>query len=468
MARTAAVRSAPVQSALRRVRRIDTDAVLHRVIAAVLAGQLRLFLRRNPGVIVVAVTGSVGKTTTKLAVASVLGQRMRVRAHPGNYNTDIGVPMTAFDLESPEDMRNPRRWMSLIVEGQRRAMAPAPYDVLVVELGASRVGGISRFSYLKPDIGIVTAIRPNHLSGFGSIENVAREKMALAAFSRRALLNADDERVMSGAASLRPARCSTFGIEHGDYQMIPGRLAWPTGYAGSVVLCDDARFAVQSRFVARYTLPALAAAAAVGDLLGLAPEEIRAGLEAARPVAGRMNVLRGLRESVIIDDSYNASAHSVLAALEALRAAPGTAKIAVLGDINGMASTLSDNHTMVGGRCADLDHLVTIGGLARELLVPAAIAAGLPMDRIHSFSNPYEAGWYTRQILAPGTVVLVKGSQSGVLAEEATALLLADPRDRTLLVRQSAWWQTVKRQTYGRLAEGCPPDASPVGARTTP
>jgi UDP-N-acetylmuramoyl-tripeptide--D-alanyl-D-alanine ligase len=432
---------------IERIRGRLPAARCHRLIASALNWQLRRFLRRHPDVTVVAVTGSLGKTTTKITIAAVLGKSLRVRAHPGNYNTDVGVPLSAFGLTSPGDVRQLGKWSQVLLQAERRVWAPSPCDVLVLELGADSVGEIGRFAYLEPDVGIVTAIKPCHLEGFGSMDNIAREKMLLARFSRIALLNADDDRVMSEHATLTN-RCYTFGADGGECRMIPGELDWPAGYGGRVQL-RDASIPVRTRFVGRHTLPAVAAAAAVGDLLGLGPEEISAGIDAVRPVSGRMNLLRGINGSFVIDDSYNASPDSVTAALATLFHAPASCRIAILGDMNELGGYARDAHELVGEHCARLDHLVTIGPLARELLAPAAIRAGVPPDRVQSFDSPYRAGWYARDLVRPGTVILIKGSQNGVLAEEATAQLIADPRDRALLVRQSASWQDTKLRIFG-------------------
>lgn len=445
-----------------RLRRVDLEELAYRLYRAILRWELRLFLRRNPQLVVVAVTGSMGKTTTKSAVASVLGQRWRVRAHPGNYNSHIGVPLAAFGLEDPGPSTDVGAWARVLKQALRQATARSSVDILVLELGALRPGHIARFSYLKPHIGVVTAIRPVHLTGFGSVENITREKMALAGYSRLALLNADDVRVMAESARLDHLNVRTFGIDKGEYRVVPEQLHWPEGHAASLRM-PGGTVAIQSRLVGRHTLPAVAAAAAVGDLLGLTPGEIKAGLESMQPAPGRMHVLRGAADSLLIDDSYNANVDAVVAALDVLYAVPGTSRIAVLGDMGGPPSVIPSTHERVGRHCAGLDHLVTIGGQARELLAPAALAAGLMPERVRSFSNPYEAGRYARQLLGPGAVALIKGSQSGVLAEEATAIMLADPHDRDQLVRQSPWWLGVKRKAFGALVE----DRADVPPRAT-
>jgi UDP-N-acetylmuramoyl-tripeptide--D-alanyl-D-alanine ligase len=174
-----------------------------------------------------------------------------------------------------------------------------------------------------------------------------------------------------------------------------------------------------------------------------------------------MNLLRGIHGSFVIDDSYNASPDSVTAALATLFHAPASSRVAILGDMNELGAYASAAHELVGEHCAGLDHLVTIGPLARELLAPAAIRAGLPPDHVRSFDSPYRAGWYARNLVRPGAVILIKGSQNGVLAEEAAAELLADPRDRALLVRQSASWQDTKLRIFGPPSD---PDGRVSGA----
>lgn len=395
---------------------------------------------------VVAVTGSVGKTSTKLAVAAVLRQKYRVQAQDGNFNSEIGLPLAIFGQDVPASLMNPLAWWRLFGRVDAQLAGDFPYDVLVLELGVDAPGDMARFlRYLAPDVGIVTAIGAAHIEQLGSIEGVAREKMALAAGSRAALLNAENERVMQEAATLgKPVQ--TYGAEHGEVHFRGLRRAKDHTFGGSLVL-NDGEVAVQTQVIARHSLAALAAAAAVGEELGLTPAEIKTGVESVAPFAGRMQLLAGAAGTTIIDDSYNASPLAAMAALETLAELPGR-HIAILGSMNELGDYSAQGHREVGAAAKGVAELVTIGAEAGKQLAAGAATAGLKVAHIHRYDSPYAAGKYVRGMLKSGDVVLAKGSQNGVFAEEAVALLLADPADRAKLVRQNADWQQRKRAQF--------------------
>jgi UDP-N-acetylmuramoyl-tripeptide--D-alanyl-D-alanine ligase len=189
------------------------------------------------------------------------------------------------------------------------------------------------------------------------------------------------------------------------------------------------------------------AATAIADLAGLAPDQIQRGLQAITPVAGRMQILAGKQGSLIIDDTYNASPLAVKAALEVLYAAEATQRIAILGSMNELGADSAGLHAEVAAQCdpAKLDLLVTIGQEANHYLAPAARERGCP---VQSFDNPHQAGEYVAGQIKPGSVILAKGSQNGVFAEEALKALLANPSQARKLVRQSDYWLAIKKKQF--------------------
>ena len=136
----------------------------------------QLLSTHNPKVI--AITGSVGKTTTKQAVAHVLRSKHKVLAHSGNYNTEFGLPLSLFELEAPANTSSPVEWAKIFKAMRKQIAAPQyPYDVVVLEMGADRPGDIERFiKYIKPDIGIVTAVAKVHLEEFKDVDSILEEK----------------------------------------------------------------------------------------------------------------------------------------------------------------------------------------------------------------------------------------------------------------------------------------------------
>jgi UDP-N-acetylmuramoyl-tripeptide--D-alanyl-D-alanine ligase len=405
---------------------------------------VRLIRERNP--LVIGVTGSVGKTSTKLAIAHLLSTRYHVLAHQGNYNTEIGLPLAIFELEVPTHLTNPLIWVRILREVHRRRRSFA-YDAMVLELGADQPGDIAKFMrYLTPHIGVLTAIAPVHTEQFGSVEAILDEKWLLARGSQRVLINADDERLVQQRAELTEDVVMGFGIENGDWQLSKLRLA-KNGYEASLRRPDDKPLKVKTHALARHSLYALIAAAAVADWGGVSGRDIRRQLESWRPVKGRMSPLSGKKGSLIIDDTYNSSPDAAIAALDALYTLEGR-HIAILGSMNELGEFEAEGHRQVGAQCGKLDLLVTIGRAANEFLAPAARKAGLRAKQVAIFDSPYEAGSYLVDMLKKNDVVLAKGSQNGVFAEEAVKLLLANLKDREQLVRQSPEWLREKESQF--------------------
>lgn len=400
-------------------------------------------LRQKNDFTVVAVAGSVGKTSTKLAIAKTLGASRQVRWQEGNYNDRLTVPLIFFGQEQP-GIYDLLAWRRVLQSNRRQLKKPYAYDIVVVELGTDAPGQLEKFAYLRPDITVLTAIADEHMAQFKQLDAVAREELAVLGFSDRALLNTDD----IPADYLPEATHTTYGLlGEADYgveertarslqgQKITFRL--PTGKQ------LPAEVAVLGNQGAKIAL----AAVAIADMLGLPTADIKKGLQAVARVAGRMQVLAGKQSSVIIDDTYNASPVAVLAALDVLYEAEAKHRIAILGSMNELGTDSATLHSEVGGYCnpKKLDLVVTIGREAAENLAPVAENQGC---KVKTFMSPYEAGEFARHQLRPGTVVLAKGSQNGVFAEEAVKLLLASTGQARKLVRQSERWLKIKQHQF--------------------
>ncbi len=421
---------------------MSIKAIIRRAVAAKLEARVkRLIEIRKP--LVVGITGSVGKTTTKLAVAKVLEAKYKVLAHEGNYNTELGLPLSIFGLEVPTQLGNPVSWLRIFSKIDRR-IANYPYDALVLELAADKPGEIGQFmKYLRPDIGIITAIAPAHIEGFKSIEGVLEEKWKLAVGSKKVLLNAEDKRLMLGKGELEAVE--TYGLNEGDYYLKTLILDEKTGFKGLLKL-KNTGVKVETKLVAKHSLYGVVAAAAVGEIAGVSAEQIKTQIEQIAPFAGRMNPLPGKNGSLILDDTYNSSPQAVIAALDTLYQFKGR-KIAVLGNMNELGGFTEEGHRLVGKHSGRVDLLVTIGRQAEDWIAHEA-AKLIDTDKIKIFLSPYDAGKYLVGELKAGDTVLVKGSQNGVFAEEAVALMLQNTADRAKLVRQSPTWQKKKRLQF--------------------
>ncbi|MGH9857031.1 MAG: glutamate ligase domain-containing protein, partial [Acidobacteriota bacterium] len=205
---------------------------------------------------------------------------------------------------------------------------------------------------------------------------------------------------------------------------------------------------VQLGLVGEHNLKSAVAAAGVATMMGVPNATIKKQLATLKPMAGRMQLIRGKNGSTIIDDTYNASPQAVKAALQTLYGLPKSGrKIAVLGSMNELGATSQRAHQQIGRDCdrGHLDQVITIGREAAQYLAPAATAAGC---QVESFLSPYAAGRYLARRLQKGDIVLAKGSQNGVFAEEAVAQLLASSQDKVKLVRQGGNWPQIKARQF--------------------
>lgn len=412
------------------------------VVCAVLERQVRR-LRKRHQITVVAVVGSVGKTSTKLAIADLLAQKLRVRHQVGNYNDRVTVPLIFFGHNQP-DILNFIAWLKIFRANKRAIRRPYPYDVVVVELGTDGPGQLAQFSYVKPELAVISSIAPEHMEYFGTLDAVAAEELAVFDFAQQVLVNGDDT----------PGEYLA-GREFIEYSTLSERASYYTkptsenldGQSLDITLPKGRVKAAHVQYIGWHGAKFALAAAAVADILGMKPADIKDGLQHLRHFSGRMQVLSGIKNSKLIDDTYNASPIAVKAALDVLYATKTSQRIAILGSMNELGDYSRQAHREVGEYCdgKKLKWIVTIGSDAKKWLAPAAKRRGC---KVKSFMSPYEAGEFVAKELKKNAVVLAKGSQNGVFSEEALKVLLADPKDAEKLVRQSSYWLKKKQKQF--------------------
>jgi UDP-N-acetylmuramoyl-tripeptide--D-alanyl-D-alanine ligase len=409
------------------------------------------YMRTHPDVKLVMVTGSVGKTSTKIAIATVLSEKFRVRVHEGNHNAELSAPLAVLGIEYPDSIRNIGAWLSVFSAARQRIRQPTDVDVIVQEIGSDRIGQVPHAStYLHPDIAVVTAVSPEHMEYFGTIDEVAKEELAAANFAKQALINRDD---IDGtyAKYLTNQNISTYGSSaSAEYYFIDDDFSVEAGYSGTFVAKEwDNPVPATIKVLGEHSTRPAIAAAAVGVKLGMSADQIAAGLGNIQAVNGRMNVLRGVQDTLIIDDTYNSSPLAATSALRALYSLTVPQKIAVLGSMNELGDSSDAEHQMLGRMCdpAQLAWVVTVGDQAEKHIASAAKAQGC---QVKSFKTALQAGAFVHQVIEPHAAVLFKGSEGSVYLEEAVKILLHTTTDETYLVRQSAAWQARKTAFFSR------------------
>jgi UDP-N-acetylmuramoyl-tripeptide--D-alanyl-D-alanine ligase len=349
---------------------------------------------------VVGITGSLGKTTTKEIVAGTLARWHHVLKTEGNLNSEIGLPLTVLNGLRPE------------------------HRVAVLEMGMYDVGDIRLLARLaQPRVGVVTAVQPDHLERLGTIERIQAAKQELVEelpSNGVAVLNADDPRVVAMRSATR-ARTVLYGLTvEADVRARNVASRGLDGVDFDLEL-DGQSDHVHLALLGAQTVPAALAAAAVAREQGLRFAEIVDALQALAP-ALRLKVVEGINGSRVVDDSYNASPESMLAALRLLGELPGSRKIAILGDMLELGSAEADGHRRVGSQAAQVADLVIGVGERSRLMTQAARATGLPADQVLDASGGEEVIALLRQTLRPGDDVLVKGSRAMGLDAVADAI----------------------------------------------
>ena len=352
-------------------------------------GDLAAFHRARTDVAVVAITGSNGKTTTRQMMVAVVARKFNTLSTTGNYNNQIGVPLTLLRL-APE-----HRWA-------------------VVELGSNSPGEIARLAQIcSPDIGVITNVAPAHLEGLGSLDGVMREKEQLLDHLKakgKAVLNADDRRVSKIAARTKKD-VLFFGLSEKAAVRASAVNEKASGISFSLDLPQES-LTVDLKAAGHFMVVNALAAAAVGHLLGLPAAEIKAGLETFEPAWGRMNILQTASGIHVIDDTYNANPESMKAAittLVSLRA--NNRSIFVAGDMLELGAQAESLHRQVGVRAAtaNINKLLVTGDYA-DAVADGAKKAGMKSENIFTGSQGKILN-ALKGSLKPGDWVLVKGSR---------------------------------------------------------
>jgi len=425
--------------------------IFKNVVVAVLTWEARMVLRRYQPFII-AVTGSVGKTSTKDAIFGVLKNHRTVRKSEKSFNSEIGVPLSVLGL--PNAWGNPFLWTKNFFDGFMQVLFSHPYpEVLVLECGVDRPGDMAKLAtWLKPDIIVMTRLPdvPVHVEYFGTPEAVVAEKLELLRALKPEgvfIYNHDDMKLQEVAKEVRQSSVgfsrylpSHFTASHDeviyhDDQPV-GSSFTVTHLHNTAVVKVMGSVGIQNAYI--YT-----AAAAVADQFDIPLTAVTAAFTDYTSPAGRMRMIPGIKGSLIIDDTYNSSpiaADSALQSLAELRGAKR--KIAVLGDMLELGQYSSREHERVGELAAkSADILLTVGVRSRKT-AEAALEHGLAESNIFQYEDSAKAGRELQNMIKPGDFILVKGSQ-GVRAERVVEEVMAEPeRAEELLVRQDQSWKS--------------------------
>ena len=416
---------------------------------------VRKYFETHPDIKLITVAGSVGKTSTKLAIATLLSQKYRVRLHEGNHNTHLSAPLAILGINFPGNPRNFWQWHKVFSAARKRIKSPSSQEpqIIIQELGTDHPGDIERFSkYLAPNIAVITSVSPEHMEFFGSIDAVAQEELGAASFAEIAILNQDDISP-DFFKYVQNSNVSTYSsISGANYNFIANSFSLIDGFGGKIQTPEYGEIDVRVKVFGEHSLRPITGAVAVSAKLGLSSQEIIGGLVSLKPIPGRMNFMRGVKESVLIDDTYNSSPAALEAAIQTLYALSAPSKIAIIGSMNELGESSAFEHQKIGEMLdgISLYWVITVGEQANRFLAPAARLRGC---QVYEAKNAIDAGTFAHKIMERGSLVLLKGSQGEVYLEEATKILLLNKEDENLLVRQDEKWKKTKDEFFSSFTE---------------
>lgn len=428
-------------------------SLFKKIVVQILTLEARLLLHRQRPTII-AVTGSVGKTSTKDAIYTILKNHHSTRKSEKSFNSEIGIPLTVLGL--PNAWSSPFLWFKNIIDGFIGAVFSKDYpNYLILEVGIDRPGDMDRLvSWLKPNLVVLTRLPdiPVHVEYFSGPEAVIKEKMRLVeALNPGGLVvyNHDDEMIKKELVNVRHQAVGYSRYLDSQFTASKDKIYYHDDVpAGISFILDNLDEEVEVKVAGTIGMQAVytyAGAVAVATQCGVPIVEAVSALGTHTPPPGRMRIVSGIKGSTIIDDSYNSSPTACEQALLTLKETKYTKrKIAVLGDMLELGRFSAQEHERIGElvpQCTDI--LVTVGVRARKI-AESALGRGLSDKTIFQYDDSLRAGRELQNIIKSGDLILIKGSQ-GVRAERVVEEIMQEPEEaKKLLVRQGVAWQKHK------------------------
>jgi len=339
-------------------------------------------------------------------------------------------------------------WLQIIFKGLWLLITPNSYfQILVLEMGVDRPGDMDYLlSIARPDISVITTIGISHYEFFQTPEAIEQEKGKIAEGLRAGgtlILNADDPAAFRQKSKTREQIIS-YGLNAAANIKVSGLTENFENFSTSLKIHTPSReFTATINAISRTHISSVLAAVSVAEVLEIETDLLQKGLKEYKPAPGRLNLIAGIKHSIIIDDTYNSAPASAEAALDILAKIPKSYKIAILGDMLELGEKSVEEHEKIGKLAADIgiQKLITIGP-GGKTIAAAAIAGGLDSDHVVSFESSTESLRAIQNMLVPDSAVLIKGSQ-GMRMEKITKEIMAEPmRAKELLCRQDESWLT--------------------------
>ena len=405
--------------------------------------------------LVIAVAGSIGKTSTKLALYELLRTEKRVSCMDDSYNNGLGLYLSVFELKVPTKT-TPFAWFGLLLTAVWRLITRHP-QILIVEYGIDHPGDMDEMTnFIRPDISLLTAVTPEHMEYMKTLDGVGEEEIKVIQAARQfGIINTVDV-----DAKYRE-NISTTWYGYGDHvdEKNSGYFTLKEltseGAIVDVSLDGTQLGDINVKIISLPLIRQLTGAALLAQKLGISEASLRKALESIEPAAGRMRLFVGVNDMVLIDDTANFSPVAGVAALQTLKRIPATRRIAILGNMHELGDYIAPGYAAVGEEFSGVDVLLLVGELSKEHFGKIALEKGFVEGvTLFMFDSAPEAGIFARdQLIKVGDAVVIKGPFGGFYLEEATKKLLKNKDDSKLLTRQSDFWQRKKRAQFGELLD---------------
>lgn len=405
--------------------------------------------------LIIGITGSIGKTSTRHAIAAALSAKYQLREPEKNFNNEIGIPLTiigARGLDEGGERIGPIKfgWLRIFAKAITQWLFAQNYpEILVLEYGIDHPGDMDKLvDIAQPKIAVITTIGVSHKQNFDSNEQIAFEKGKLiTGLSSNGIFvyNSDNPLVVEQTKRTKAHLLSYGKNPNAEVRLEKIEETLSLQPSTTLYIKSPVRsLKIKLPVIGIAHTDAILAAVAVCEALQMQTDLIVEGLANYRAMPGRLNILSGIKKSILIDDTYNAAPLSTTEALHLLGRFPGSHKVAVLGDILELGDVADSAHKEIGKLVAtmNLQQLVTVGKLGKKI-AEAAENAGMKPEYIHTYNDSEEAKLKVLTDLQSESVVLIKGSQ-GVRMEKITKELLAEPMSAShVLVRQYGHWLDV-------------------------
>jgi len=414
------------------------DKILKFIYSVLKRYAMKVLRRHKP--FVVAITGSVGKTTTKeftyKLFCDAFGEE-NVRANAGNLNAEIGIPLTILGYRN-----TPGKFelIWLLLSAYFRTFISDYPKYLILEMGVEHPGDIDYFcSIVKPNVGVVTAATPAHVVNFKNLNEMQSEKIKLLKYVKDAgIVNGDDKFIQASKVS-----AITYSIVDEKANCCAENIKLTVTGTNYVLIYNNKHFQVENKLLGKQMVYSQMAAYLAAVSSGVDPKAAALSLNEIIPYPGRMNLVEGVNNVIIIDDTYNANPASSEAAIETLASIKYSGrKVLIHGNMNEQGSEEQQVHLQLGEKASGkVDFAVFVGQNAEVMQKGFG-------DRVKSivFKNRSELIKNIEKIIQPDDLVLVKASQNNNYFEEVTKLLMKNKdQSRSVLVRQSQSWLRKKR-----------------------